>query len=73
MVSCSSGDELNLDPGAKFSSTKVTFHKSIWSNLVEGVIQYCRVVFDIFSTEKPINSWIPDILATLEKSVDAPE
>ncbi|XP_018644388.1 hypothetical protein Smp_172000, partial [Schistosoma mansoni] len=55
MVSCFSGDELNLDAGVKFVNTKMTFQKSIWSNLVEAVIQYCRVVFDIFSTEKPIS------------------
>ncbi|CAH8564960.1 unnamed protein product [Schistosoma rodhaini] len=55
MVSCFSGDELNLDAGVKFVNAKMTFQKSIWSNLVEAVIQYCRVVFDIFSTEKPIS------------------
>ncbi|CAH8522318.1 unnamed protein product [Heterobilharzia americana] len=55
MVSCSSGDEIHLDSGVKFVSKKATFRKSIWSNLVEAVIQYCRVVFDIFSTEKPIS------------------
>ncbi|CAH8543532.1 unnamed protein product [Schistosoma guineensis] len=55
MVSCFAGDELNLDAGVKFVNTKVIFQKSIWSNLVEAVIQYCRVVFDIFSTEKPIS------------------
>uniref|UniRef100_A0A095CB71 Protein asunder-like protein n=1 Tax=Schistosoma haematobium TaxID=6185 RepID=A0A095CB71_SCHHA len=54
MVSCFAGDELNLDAGVKFVNTKVIFQKSIWSNLVEAVIQYCRVVFDIFSTEKPL-------------------
>ncbi|TNN10207.1 Integrator complex subunit 13 [Schistosoma japonicum] len=55
MVGCFSGDELNLDSGVKFVNTRTVFQKSIWSNLVEAVIQYCRVVFDIFSTEKPIS------------------
>ncbi|KAK4471793.1 hypothetical protein MN116_004605 [Schistosoma mekongi] len=55
MVGCFSGDELNLDSGVKFINTKTVFQKSVWSNLVEAVIQYCRVVFDIFSTEKPIS------------------
>ncbi|CAL8084359.1 unnamed protein product [Calicophoron daubneyi] len=50
-----SGDEVALEPIVKGASPKAIFKKSMWSNLVDAVLQYCRVVFDIFSSEKPIS------------------
>lgn len=49
-----SGDTLVLDAGIKQSSSKFVYNKSIWSNVIEAVLQYCRVVFDLFSMEKRV-------------------
>ncbi|TGZ75037.1 hypothetical protein CRM22_000611 [Opisthorchis felineus] len=51
-----SRDEILLESGTKTTtSTKAIFRKSLWTNTVDAVIQYCRVVFDLFSHEKPIS------------------
>ncbi|KAF7258189.1 hypothetical protein EG68_04586 [Paragonimus skrjabini miyazakii] len=49
------GDEISFDSGTKTSVIKTSYRKSIWSNAVDAVLQYCRIVFDIFSHEKPIS------------------
>lgn len=54
---------------AKSSASKI-ISKTIWSCCVEGVLEYCRVVFDLFPDQcqvcvaavdegkcQPVNSW----------------
>ncbi|OON19570.1 hypothetical protein X801_04561 [Opisthorchis viverrini] len=51
-----SRDEIVLESGTKTTtSTKAIFRKSLWTNTTDAVMQYCRVVFDLFSHEKPIS------------------
>lgn len=55
--------------GAKSSASK-TINKTIWSCCVEAVLEYCRIVFDLFPDQcqvcvaavdeakcQPVNSW----------------
>ncbi|KAA3674496.1 uncharacterized protein DEA37_0008866 [Paragonimus westermani] len=49
------GDEIPFDSGTKTSVVKTSYRKSVWSNTVDAVLQYCRIVFDVFSHEKPIS------------------
>lgn len=49
-----SADELVLECGTK-SSLRAVLRRSLWSITIDAVLQYCRIVFDIFSREKPIS------------------
>ncbi|CAI2738950.1 unnamed protein product [Dicrocoelium dendriticum] len=46
--------ELVLECGPK-SSLRAVLRRSLWSITIDAVLQYCRIVFDIFSREKPIS------------------
>ncbi|TPP57943.1 Cell cycle regulator Mat89Bb [Fasciola gigantica] len=47
-----SGDEIVMDGSSKMCNNKRVFHKSIWSNVTDAVLQYCRIAYDVFSSEK---------------------
>jgi hypothetical protein len=65
------GVQVALDAkGTKHGSNPTSIHKTLWTNSVEAVTEYCRVIFDLFPDEyqvcvaaadevkcHPINTW----------------
>uniref|UniRef100_A0A0X3Q4D0 Uncharacterized protein n=1 Tax=Schistocephalus solidus TaxID=70667 RepID=A0A0X3Q4D0_SCHSO len=53
------GNPFNFDHPTKLSSGSkrdpVSVQKPLWSFVVEGVLEYARLVFDLFSASKPIS------------------
>ncbi|VDM02938.1 unnamed protein product [Schistocephalus solidus] len=53
------GNPFNFDHPTKLSSGSkrdpVSVQKPLWSFVVEGVLEYARLVFDLFSASKPID------------------
>lgn len=51
-----SGDEIVIEPsGKQVVPPKTVYKKSIWANVVDAVLQYCRIVYDIFSVDKSVS------------------
>lgn len=54
-----SGSKINLDPVQKRSAKDSFLHglaKSTWTCVVEGISEYCRIVFDLFDTTYKVNT-----------------
>ena len=54
-----SGSKINLDPVQKRSTKDSFLHglaKSSWTCVVEGISEYCRIVFDLFDTTYKVNT-----------------
>ena len=54
-----SGSKINLDPVQKRSAKDSFLHglaKSSWTCVVEGISEYCRIVFDLFDTTCKVNT-----------------
>lgn len=54
-----SGSKINLDPVQKRSAKDSFLHglaKSTWTCVVEGISEYCRIVFDLFDTTCKVNT-----------------
>ena len=64
------GESVELDPAAKLrgnssesgalwpAANSTVFFKTIWSSALEAVIEYCRIVFDLFDPEDKMISLV---------------
>ena len=46
--------EKNPDRTTYSADDKVSIQRNLWSFVVEAVLEYCRITFDLFSDSRPV-------------------
>ena len=49
-----SGLEISLESKKSFSANPLIYNKTLWSAVCESVLEYIRIVYDIFGTEREV-------------------